>query len=202
MKPKRLKRAFFARDTLTVARELLGKFLVRKIGKKEIAVMITETEAYCGPKDLASHASGGLTPRTKVMFGPAGHTYIYLIYGMYHCLNIVTERDGYPAAVLIRGTKPVPTGQYLISGKNSKPTTSNQKLVTSLDGPGKLCRFLKIDKSLNRTDLVVSKKLWLEDRGIKIKPNQIKRTPRIGVDYAGVYKDKLWRFVLKDFRSL
>ena len=182
MKHKKLNQNFFARPTLQVARELLGKFLVRKIGQRQIAAMITETEAYRGPNDLASHASRGRTPRIEVMFGPPGRAYIYLIYGMYHCLNIVTEKEGYPAAVLIRGV-------------SLFPKTYN--LTPTLNGPGKLCRFLKIDKMLNGDNLTISPRLWLEDRGNKIRPNQIKRTKRIGVDYAGPYKDKLWRFMIK-----
>jgi DNA-3-methyladenine glycosylase len=165
----RLKREFFNRPTLTVARELLGKFLVRKMGDKMVRTRITETEAYCGPKDKACHASKGLTPRTKVMFGPPGHAYVYLIYGMYHCLNIVTEKEGYPAAVLIRG-------------------------VQGMTGPGKLCRKLEIDKRLNAIDMTKSRELWVEDRSSA--PARIKRTPRIGVDYAGEWKDKPWRFIL------
>ena len=101
----KLKREFFERKTLVVARELLGKYLIHRIGTKIISGMITETEAYHGFRDLASHASRGRTKRTEIMFGPAGHAYIYLIYGMYYCLNVVTEREEYPAAVLIRGVE-------------------------------------------------------------------------------------------------
>lgn len=168
----RLKRKFFNRDTLIVAQELLGKCLVRKAGNKIIRAKITETEAYCGPNDLACHASKGMTPRTKVMFGPPGHAYIYLIYGMYHCLNIVTEKDGYPAAVLIRGVE-----------------------LDGMNGPGKLCRGLNVDKTLNGMDICAGKELWLED-GEKIPPRRIKRSKRIGVGYAGKWKDKLWRFYI------
>ncbi len=174
MSNKRISRNFFDRSTILVAKGLLGKFIVRKIGRKIIAAMITETEAYCGPHDLASHASRGRTPRTEVMFGPPGRAYVYLIYGMYHCFNIVTERDGYPAAVLMRAVD-----------------------ADGVNGPGKLCRFFQIDKTFNGKDIIKSKKLWLEDRGIKIKPGQIKHSPRIGVDYAGKYKTKSWRFYLK-----
>ncbi|MBI2670346.1 MAG: DNA-3-methyladenine glycosylase [Candidatus Yanofskybacteria bacterium] len=198
MRHKRLARTFFNRPTLTVAKELLGKFLIRKIGRKTIAAIITETEAYCGPNDLASHASRGMTKRTEVMFGTPGHAYIYLIYGMYHCFNIVTERDGYPAAVLIRGVK-LATNlndparlNFGISANGAKAEGISQ----NLGGPGKLCRYFQINKLLNNEDLTMSKKLWLEDRGVKIKPDQIKRSSRIGVDYAGPYKDKQWRFML------
>jgi DNA-3-methyladenine glycosylase len=173
MSQKKLTRTFFNRATLKVARELLGKFLVRRIGGKVIRAIITETEAYRGPKDLACHASKGRTKRTEVMFGPAGHAYVYLIYGMYYCLNIVTEAEDYPAAVLIRAVD-----------------------AAGVNGPGKLCRFFKIDKTFNGEDLIKSKRLWVEE-GITIKPGQIKRSKRIGVDYAGKYKDKLWRFFLK-----
>jgi len=171
---KRLGKDFYENKTLKVAQNLLGKFLVRKIGNRVIAAKIIETEAYCGPKDRASHASRGRTERTKIMFGPAGQAYVYLIYGMYYCLNVVTEKDGYPAAVLIRALE-----------------------YSKADGPGKLCRELKIDKKLNAVNLTKNDKLWLEDRGEVIKPSQIERSPRIGVDYAGEWKDKPWRFVIK-----
>jgi len=173
MKGRRLSRKFFARSTLVVAKNLLGKFLVRKVGGRITRAMIAETEAYCGPKDLASHASRGRTKRTEIMFGPPGHAYVYLIYGMYYCLNIVTEAEGYPAAVLIRAVD-----------------------ASGVNGPGKLCRFLKIDKAFNGEDLTESKRLWVEE-GIKLKPRQIGRSRRIGVDYAGPYKHKLWRFFMK-----
>lgn len=199
MKQKKLTRDFFDRPTLIVAKELLGKFLVHKAGRKIITAMITETEAYCGLNDLASHASRGKTKRTEIMFGPPGHAYVYLIYGMYYCFNIVTERDGYPAAVLVRGVRVQVSGYRenakLKSSASLKPETCNLK--PELNGPGKLCRYLKIDRSLNNEDLTTSKKLWLEDRGIKIKPSQICRGKRIGVDYAGPYKNKPWRFLIK-----
>ncbi len=136
--------------------------------------MITETEAYCGPKDLASHASKGRTKRTEIMFGPPGFAYVYLIYGMYYCLNIVTEKENYPAAVLIRAVD-----------------------ANGLNGPGKLCRFFKIDRALNGEDIVKSRRLWIEN-GRKLKPVQIGRSRRIGVNYAGSYKNKFWRFYVKN----
>lgn len=165
---KRLTRDFFERSTLIVARELIGNFLVCR----GIAGMITETEAYHGFRDLASHAARGRTKRTELMFGPAGHAYIYLIYGMYYCLNVVTEAAEYPAAVLIRA-------------------------VEGISGPGRLTRSFNIDKTLNGIDMTTSRELYIEDRGIIIPRRRIERTPRIGVDYAGTYKDKKWRFVLR-----
>lgn len=173
----RLKRNFFNRDTVVVAQELLGKHLVRKIDGEIVKARITETEAYCGPDDLACHASKGITPRTKVMFGPPGHAYVYLIYGMYNCLNIVTEKEGYPAAVLIRGIEVCRATQTLTNG------------------PGKLCRELKIDRTLNAIDICKSEELWLE-YGEKVPAKLIKSSKRIGVDYAGEWKNKPWRFHL------
>lgn len=171
-----LSQSFYLQKTLFVAQKLLGKQLVRKMGNKIIRGIITETEAYCGPKDLASHASKGRTNRTEIMFGPAGCGYIYLIYGMYYCLNIVTEKEGYPAAALIRGVK--------VNGVDYSKT----------NGPGKLCCFFRIDKKLNGIDMTKKNLLWIEN-GISIPASQIQRTPRIGVDYAREYKDKKWRFV-------
>jgi DNA-3-methyladenine glycosylase len=195
MKSRRLSRDFFTRPTLTVAKELLGKFLVRKIGRKVVRAIITETEAYCGLKDLASHASKGRTKRTEIMFGPPGFAYVYLIYGMYYCLNIVTEKENYPAAVLIRGV----SLQWPVDSENSKfrkLKTVSCKLENDLNGPGKLCRFLKTDKTLNGEDIIESGRLWIEE-GKKLKPAQIGKLKRIGIDYAGSYKDKLWRFFVK-----
>jgi len=164
-----LLRQFFDRPTLDVAKELLGKFLVGKEGSKTIAAMITEVEAYVGHKDRASHASRGRTPRTEVMFGKAGYWYVYLIYGMHYCLNIVTERDGYPAAILIRG-------------------------VEGISGPGRVTKYIGIDKRYNAVPASRTSGLWIEDRGVVIKPQSIRRSKRIGVEYAGSWKDKKWRF--------
>ena len=169
--------SFFQRSTLSVARELLGCVLCRHIGRRILRGTITETEAYCGPHDLASHASRGRTPRTAVMFGPPGYAYVYLIYGMHWCLNIVTERAGYPAAVLIRAA--------LVPNVPADHT----------NGPGKLCRFFKIDKTFNGKLLSRSTGLWIE-RPAAFRPFTSDRTPRIGVDFAGPYRRKRWRFVI------
>ncbi len=184
----RLNRKFFNRNTVKVAKELLGKILVRKIGNKIVKAKITETEAYCGMKDKACHASRGLTKRTKVMFGPAGFSYVYMIYGMYHCLNIVTEREGNPSAALIRAAEIL----------NPKSETLNKSKIKNLKlkGPGILCREFKIDRKLNAMDLTKSNLLWIEDGENKIKTGQIKKGKRIGVDYAGKWKNKPWRFWL------
>ena len=187
---KRLLRKFYIRPTLKVAQELLGKYLVRKIGRKKIIGKIIETEAYIGPKDKASHAyKGKITKRNKAEYLIGGHIYIYLVYGMYYQLNISTYKEGKPECVLIRAVEPI------IKFKNEK---EKKKILKLADGPGKVCRFFKLDKSFYGEDLTKSKRIWLEDWGVKIKKNQIKRTARIGIDYAGPYWSKIkWRFVLK-----
>ncbi|MDP3954616.1 MAG: DNA-3-methyladenine glycosylase [bacterium] len=198
MNPRKLTREFFDRDTKVVAKELLGKVLVRKINGKKVEGVIIETEAYCGLNDLASHASRGRTSRTEVMFGKPGMIYVYFIYGMYHCLNIVTEKENYPAAVLIRSCELILPSPKQIKNSNKKlPVTSYGLPVINLNGPGKLCRYFQIDRGLNAEDLIASKELWIEDGGIIIKPTQIKCLSRVGVDYAGKYKDKKWRYYVK-----
>lgn len=179
MKNKVLSRSYFSRPTLQVARSLLGKYLVRETASGLLAGRIVEVEAYVGPEDRASHASRGKTKRTEVMFGQAGLTYVYLIYGMYHCFNIVTEREGYPAAILVRAVE-------LESGE-------------LVDGPGRLCRRFAIDRAHNRHDLTLGEQLWLEDRGESVAAHRILRAPRIGVHYAGAWAAKPWRFRLKGF---
>ncbi len=173
---KILSHTYFNRPTVTVARSLIGKYLVRVIEGRSVAGRIVEVEAYVGPEDKACHASKGRTPRTDVMFGSGGIAYVYLIYGMYHCLNVVTEREGFPSAVLIRAIE-------LEGGL--------------IDGPGKLCRALQIDRSLNRADLTSGESLWLEDRGEVVGRGSIEAHPRVGVDYAGEWAKKPWRFRLR-----
>ncbi len=166
-----LAQCFFNRPTLRVARELVGKYLVRRTGKRVIARMITEVEAYHGFHDRASHASRGMTPRNRVMFGKPGYWYVYFTYGMHWMLNIVTEREGYPAAVLIRG-------------------------VQGVSGPGRVTKFFRVGKGLNGKPAARKTGLWIEDRGRRVPPRMIRRAPRIGVEYAGPWKSKLWRFFL------
>ncbi|MFH0820563.1 MAG: DNA-3-methyladenine glycosylase [Candidatus Peregrinibacteria bacterium] len=163
---------FFNRPTLTVARELLGKFLVSEKNGVKTALMICEVEAYDGHEDRASHAHRGKTERTKVMFGPAGYWYVYLVYGMYWMLNIVTGPKEYPAAILIRGA-----GEF--------------------DGPGKLTKAIGVDKTFNEKPAVRKTGLWIEDRGITV--TSIKKTARIGVGYAGsVWSKKPYRFLVNE----
>ena len=189
---KKLGRRFFERETLKVAQDLLGRYLVRKIGRKIRAGKIVETEAYIGPEDKASHAfAGKVTPRNKAEYFKGGHCYIYLVYGMYWQLNITTNKEGKPECVLIRALEPVITGQR--SNQIGK-----EKIKNLTNGPGKLCRWLKLNKSFYGEDLTKSSKLWLEDWGEKIKKSQIIRAKRIGIDYAQEWKEKLWRFYLKN----
>ncbi|MEW6171365.1 MAG: DNA-3-methyladenine glycosylase [Candidatus Omnitrophota bacterium] len=185
----RLQRDFFERKTIWVAKNLLGKYLVRRLkGKRQLVGKIVETEAYIGPNDKASHAAFGKTKRCAPMYDKPGTAYVYFIYGMYWMLNIVTEEKGKPCAVLIRSLEP------------------QEKILRNLDikklrdlggGPGKLCHWMEIDGRFNGEDLVRSQRLWIEDRGVKIKPSEITSAKRIGVDYAGPWKDKPWRFYLK-----
>lgn len=167
-------RAFYARGTLAVARELIGLTLVHQDGSVRRAGRIVETEAYRGPHDLAAHSARGLTPRTRVMFGPPGHAYVYFIYGFWNCLNVVTAREGVPHAVLIRALEP----------------------VANLDGPswgpGLACRALHVDRGLNGADLC-GERLWIE-RPPRPRNVRIARATRIGVDYAGDWADREWRF--------
>jgi len=176
MADKILSRRYFARPTVQVARSLIGKYLVRVIDGRILAGKIVEVEAYVGSQDRACHASKGRTQRTDVMFGPGGVAYVYLIYGMYHCLNVVTEREEFPAAVLIRAIE--------IDGE-------------LIEGPGRLCRALQIDRRLNRVDLTTGEFIWFEDRGVVVEKADVGSHPRVGVDYAGEWAKKPWRFRLR-----
>jgi DNA-3-methyladenine glycosylase len=181
----KLTRDFFDRPTLDVARDLLGKTLVRRLGGRTLSGMIVETEAYIGPEDLACHASKGKTARTATMFGPAGVAYVYMIYGFYFCLNAVTETEGYPAAVLIRAVEPLENIAVM-----RKLRKNPARDIDIASGPGKLCMAMSIDKSLNGAELG-GRELWVEDRNLAC--GEVSASPRIGVDYAGAYRDKPWR---------
>ena len=173
----KLPREFYDRDTVEVAKDLLGKHLVHVSGGVMRVGRIVETEAYLGPHDLAAHSAKGLTPRTKVMFGPPGHAYVYLIYGMYHCMNVVTQREGLASAVLLRALEPV------------------KHIEDRTQGPGLLCRAMHIDRKQNGHDLT-SDDLYVADPGAHRKLTIVKR-PRVGVDYAGHWARRLLRFYIK-----
>ena len=184
----KLTRAFYEQNTIDVAKRLLGKYLVRKHTDGKTIGRIVETEAYIGPHDLACHASKGRTARTEVMFGPAGRAYVYFIYGFYNMLNLVTEAKDYPAAVLIRAVEPV-DGIDLM-----KERRKSNVLRNLASGPGKLCQAFAVDRSLNGESLS-SNVLYLEDRG---EPSpKFQATARIGVDYAGKWKYKPYRFLIR-----
>ncbi len=196
MKKEILGPKFFDRSALVVARELIGKFLVRRVGGREVALMITETEAYHGWQDGASKARRGQTPHNTPMFMHAGTIYVYFTYGMHWMLNLVCGKPGFPSAVLIRGLS-FPNSQEF---RNEPVTTHSHTRVCEcvvLNGPAKLTKYLKIDKKLNTLPLGKATGLWVEDRGVKIRPRDIKRSGRIGVDYSGVWATKPWRFVYK-----
>jgi DNA-3-methyladenine glycosylase len=174
---RRLGRDFYDRDTVLVARELLGMWLVRIADGVERIGRIVEVEAYLGPHDLAAHSARGRTPRTEPMFGPPGHAYVYLIYGMHYCMNVVTEKEGHASAVLLRALEPV---------RNVTDKTS---------GPGLLCRAMRIDRRLNGHDLLS------DDFFIAAPPQkpdfEIVARPRIGVAYSGPWAKKPLRFYVK-----
>jgi DNA-3-methyladenine glycosylase len=167
----RLDKIFYQQDAVVVAQKLLGKILVRVLENgTQIRYRITETEAYLGEEDLACHASKGRTKRTEIMYGEGGNLYVYLIYGMYWMLNIVTGDKNHPQAVLIRG-------------------------VDNIIGSGKVGRQLKIDKSFYGENLLISQRIWVEDA---LEVLNFSAAPRVGVDYAGeAWKIKLWRFFYK-----
>lgn len=178
MRKRKLPRSFFDRDTTLVARELLGKHLVHVVAGVSRVGRIVETEAYLGPHDLAAHSARGLTPRTRVMFGPPGHAYVYLIYGMHWCMNVVTEAEGHASAVLLRALQPV------------------ANLEGRTQGPALLCKAMGITGALTGHDLM-SDDLFVVDPGPEPPVNIVKR-PRIGVDYAGRWARRLLRFYIKD----
>ena len=180
-----LPRSFYERPTTLVARELLGKVIVRQIGDTQVRARIVEVEAYLGERDAASHARRGPTPRAAIMFGPPGYLYVYLIYGMHHCMNFVTERDGRAGAVLIRAAEPL-AGQ---AGVDGAPSTARAR---PLSGPGKLCSGLGITLADNGLDLTAGGALFVADAGGR--PPRRAASPRIGVDYAGAWAARKLRF--------
>lgn len=186
----KIPRDFYEQPTLQVARFLLGAYLVHRSEEGVTVGKIVETEAYGGEVDLACHAAQGRrTVRTEVMFGPAGYAYVYLIYGMYECFNIVTGPVDDAQAVLIRAIEPVEGIDIMKARRNT------QKLTNLCSGPGKLCRAMGITRELYGADLC-GEKIYLV-YGEDVPEEDVVRTPRINVDYAGAAKDFLWRFLVK-----
>lgn len=191
----KLTRDFYQDNPRVVAKNLLGKELVRVINDEKIICKIVETEAYGGVEDKGSHAFGNKrTKRTEPMFHVGGTIYVYLIYGMYHLLNIVTGPVGDPNAVLIRAVEPV-KGIDLI--QNNRKIKSN-KIYDLTNGPGKLTQGLAIDMTFNQKDIVDHDELYIRERSSRIKEKDIIKSPRINIDYAEEYKDQHWRYSLKD----
>lgn len=187
LREKKLPREFYFRNTLTVARDLLGKVLVRPHGEQVLSGRIVETEAYFGADDAASHAARGRTLRNAVMFGPPGYSYVYFIYGMYNCLNFVTEPEGRAAAVLIRALEPVSGIDFM------KSVRKTEKYTNLASGPGKLCQALAIDGRFNREDLLGHRLYVLE--AAPVEKDRIVSAPRIGIKNAAQHH---WRFYLKE----
>ena len=184
-----LPRDFYNRDTLDVARDLLGCWLVREHNGEQMAARIVETEAYCGTEDSACHAHRCRSPRTEAMFGPAGHAYVYLVYGMHWLLNVVTEPEGSPCAVLIRAVEPAVNEAAM---RATRQVTGKQLS----NGPGKLTRALTIDKALYGHDMTQADQLWIS---AATRDNAIATGPRVGIDYAKPeHRDAPWRLWLED----
>jgi DNA-3-methyladenine glycosylase len=193
-----LDREFYNRDSLIVAKELLGKVLVHEINGQRISAKIVETEAYMGVSDKAAHSYGGRrTPRVEVMYGRPGVSYVFFIYGMHNCFNIVTQEEGNPQAVLIRAVEPVEGLDLMAQNRFGKAynqlSKSQSKSLTN--GPGKLCQALAIDRSLNGEDLCGGR---LYVREGETEELNIVSAKRIGIDYAEEAKDYLWRFYIND----
>ena len=188
-----LPRAFYQRDVLTVARELLGKVLVHVSAEGVTAGWIVETEAYRGPEDRAAHSyDGRRTARNEVMYGEKGHAYVYFIYGMYYCINITAgDAAGKPEAVLIRALEPLEGEEIMASRRKAV----DGKKVSLTNGPGKLCMAMGITKKQNKLD-VTYPPLYIKDEPV-ICSKEVVDTTRIGIDYAEKWKDKLWRFYIK-----
>ncbi|MCS6843006.1 MAG: DNA-3-methyladenine glycosylase [Caldilineales bacterium] len=184
-----LPRSFYLQPTLEVARNLLGCRLVRHWRGQRLSGVIVEAEAYIGQGDLASHAARGRTPRNRAMFGPGGLAYVYLIYGMHHCLNVVTEQEGFPAAVLIRSIVPLEGVEVMQSRR------PGHSLLRLADGPGKVCQVLAIDRRLDGHDLTVGEALWVE-AGSPVPDEAVLRTPRINVGGDERARTLPWRLVV------
>jgi DNA-3-methyladenine glycosylase len=191
----RLDLSFYHQPTLQMARGLLGKQLVRVLNGQRLSGLIVETEAYIGEADKACHASRGRTPRTEVMYGPPGHAYVYFIYGMHHCFNVVTEEEGFPAAVLVRALEPLEGLEWM---RRHRPGRPDEQLT---NGPGKLCAALAVDRTLNGADLCTNRVFFIEE-GRTVADGEIATSPRIGIRSDEVARSRPWRFYIKGNRCV
>jgi DNA-3-methyladenine glycosylase len=188
----RLERQFFNRPTLQVARELLGMRLVRLEGGERTAGIIVETEAYIGEEDLGCHASAGFTPRTRVLYGPPGHAYVYFTYGMHWMLNFVAEKEGFPAAVLLRGIIPSEGIERIAARRAGRPREQ------WTDGPGKICKALAINREQNDADLCVPEAEIFVEFGVNISDSCVTIGPRVGLNSVPEpWKSVSWRFMAR-----
>ena len=194
MAMSRLSRDFFIRDTLTVAHELLGQRLVRVLDGKRLSGRIVEVEAYIGEGDRASHARCGPTQRNAAMFGRPGHAYVYFIYGMYHCFNVVTEREDTPAAVLVRALEPLEGVELMRVRRSGRPDAQ----LTG--GPARLCQALEIDRRFDGADLCAPDALLFLEEGAAVPDEAVVTGPRIGVRGDEVALTVPWRFYVRDSR--
>jgi len=192
----KLDRSLYLKDTVTVATQLLGKLLVHEMDGKMMSGIIVETEAYLGTEDRAAHSFGGRrTPRNEAMYSLGGHAYIYFIYGMYYCFNVVTGHKGVPEAVLVRALEPVEGLDFMAAARYKKDyaSLSTRQRINLTNGPGKLCMALNIDRSLNGEDLC-GRRIYIEDR---TETPEICSSKRIGIDYAGEDRDLPLRFYIQ-----
>jgi DNA-3-methyladenine glycosylase len=195
MERKKLKRSFYERSALEVAQDVLGKILIHHAEEGTTSGRIVEVEAYMGPDDAAAHSYKGLrSNRTEVMFGPAGHAYVYLIYGMYHCFNIVSNKVGIPQGVLVRALEPIEGIELM------KKRRKTDKINNLCSGPGKLCAAMDIGREHNKMDLC-GDELYIVDGSLK-DGEEIVSTPRINIDYAGEAANYPWRFVISGNKHL
>ena len=188
-----LRRDFYERDVITVAKELLGKIIVHELPEGITAGRIIETEAYSGPEDRAAHSFGGLrTTRNEVMYGKKGHAYVYLIYGRYYCINITAgDFAGKPEAVMLRALEPLVGAEIMAKRRRAVPG----KKANLTNGPGRLCMAMDITKALNKADVTVYPFYIKDAPSVAIR--DIMKTTRIGIDYAGEWKNKPCRFYIK-----
>jgi DNA-3-methyladenine glycosylase len=194
---KKLSRTFYERNTLEVTKELLGKYLIHKSLEGMTIGRIVEVEAYIGPHDPASHAYKGLrSKRTEVQFGPGGYAYVYQIYGMYFCFNVVTQKKGKPEVVLVRALEPI-KGLGIMAKRRKFMELTPKNMINLTNGPSKLCEAMGITEELYGEDLC-GDRLYIADNNEKILQKDIKSTPRINIDYAGETKEYPWRFVIAD----
>jgi DNA-3-methyladenine glycosylase len=188
---KVLSSRFFSRPTLLVARELLGSRLVRQLGGRRLVGVITETEAYVGEKDLGCHARAGRTKRTEVMYGPPGHAYVYFTYGNHWMLNVVTEREGFPAAVLVRAIQPIEGAGVVLRRRGGRDTL----------GPGKLTQGLGVTGRENNVDMTDPASRLRIERGVAIQDSLVTRGARVGLNNVPEpWRSKPWRFLVKEWQ--